>query len=72
MSAKARITSDFATQDDVAARLRISPSRTAELRRQLFDLHVTQPDGKLILVEVKNTARGSRRKQGVAGRAKKK
>ncbi|HEX6642828.1 MAG TPA: hypothetical protein VF215_17050 [Thermoanaerobaculia bacterium] len=50
MSSKARITADFATPSDVASRLRIPPSRVAELRRLLFELHITKPDGS---VEVK-------------------
>ncbi|HET8799059.1 MAG TPA: hypothetical protein VFO89_15300 [Thermoanaerobaculia bacterium] len=49
MSAKARITADFATQGDVASRLRIPPARAAELRRRVIDLHVRKPDGTTIL-----------------------
>jgi hypothetical protein len=44
MAAKARITSEFATPRDVASRLRIRPSRAAELRRQVIELHPRKPE----------------------------
>ena len=72
MSTKARITSDFATQSEVASRLRIPASRAAELRRRLFDLHVTQPDGSVVVMKVKGESRGKSRKGAVLARAKKK
>jgi hypothetical protein len=50
MTAKARITADFATPKDVASRLRIPPSRTAQLRRQLFDLHTVTVDKAPIVI----------------------
>jgi len=60
MAAKVRITSDFPTQAEVADFLRIPPSRAAELRRQLHDLHAAPPDER------------NRRKAAPAVRAKKK
>ena len=63
MSAKAHITADFATQRDVASRLRIPAARAAQLREQVFDLHLRKADGSIVGVEVKKT---------VATRAKKK
>jgi hypothetical protein len=77
MSAKARITADFATQNDVASRLRIPASRTDELRRQMFDLQIKKADGSVIFVEM-NKSDLSRRKSSRAvtasrvSRAKKK
>jgi hypothetical protein len=35
MATKARITAEFPTPSEVASRLRIPPSRVAELRRQI-------------------------------------
>jgi len=60
MSAKARITADFATQGDVASRLRISASRTAELRRQLTDLQILNADGSPLVIKFKLAANTSR------------
>jgi hypothetical protein len=71
MSTKARITSEFATQGEVASRLRIPATRTAELRRQLFELHVTQPDGSVV-VQMKSETRGKTRKGNASARTKKK
>jgi hypothetical protein len=43
MAAKARITADFATPSEVASRLGIPAARTAELRRQIFELKADVP-----------------------------
>jgi hypothetical protein len=72
MTTKARITSDFATPNDVASRLRIPASRAAELRRQLFNLHVTQPDGSVMIVEAKNMRSVKARKTAASARSNKK
>jgi hypothetical protein len=60
MTSKARITSDFPTPREVASRLRIPVDRAAELRRQLFDLYVTHPDGSITVIPVKNSAGGAK------------
>jgi hypothetical protein len=72
MTTKAHITSDFATPNDVASRLRIPAARAAELRRQLFDLHVTNPDGSITIVELKKIGAGKTRKTALPARSKKK
>jgi len=61
MTTKAHITSDFATPNDVASRLRIPASRAAELRRQLFELHVSKADDnakKIIYFSSAKTRKG--------------
>jgi len=60
MTSKARITSDFPTPRDVASRLRIPANRVAELKRQLFELHITRPDGSSSSVALKKTAAASK------------
>jgi hypothetical protein len=72
MSTKAHITSDFPTPDDIASRLRIAPSRAAELRQRLLELHVTRPDGTVVHMQMKRTPRPTARKSGATARAKKK
>jgi hypothetical protein len=62
MSAKARITADFATPSDVASRLRIPAARAAELRRQVIDLQYRKADGSMVLVEFKAPRASSSRK----------
>ena len=42
---KVWITGDFPRPDEVAAYLHLSASRASELRRRLFDLQVTKPNG---------------------------
>jgi hypothetical protein len=54
MSGKARITADFATPRDVASRLRIPAKRAAELRDQVYDLQLRNPDGSVVTVEFKS------------------
>lgn len=49
MSDKARITSRFPSEQEVAARLRLSSGRVAELRKQLNDLHTGRPDGANVI-----------------------
>jgi hypothetical protein len=73
MSSKARITSEFPSQRDVASALRISAHRAAELKRQLFDLHITHPDGSITVIEAKHSRKlktHSARKKPVAGGTK--
>jgi hypothetical protein len=77
MSAKARITADFATPSDVASRLRIPAARAAELRRQVIDLRYRKADGSVVLVEFKGPRAGSPAKiaktpPGKSARSKKK
>jgi hypothetical protein len=82
MSAKARITADFATPSEVAERLRIPASRAAELRRQMIDLQFTPTvkgdEDSIVIHEFKaprQAATGKKAKQatiGGASRAKKK
>jgi len=72
MSTKTRITSDFATPNDVASRLRIPAARVAELRRQLFDLHMTQQGGSVMVLPRKNGRRENSRKAAALTGAKKK
>ena len=59
MTAKARITSEFATANDVADRLRIPAHRVDELRRQMYDLAITHPNGGITIFEIKHS-RGSK------------
>jgi hypothetical protein len=54
MSEKVRITAAFPTEKEVASRLRLSAGRVAELRKQLYDLHITHPDGSVTVVEFKS------------------
>jgi hypothetical protein len=68
MPAKALITADFATPSDVASHLRIPASRVAELRRLLFDLHITEPDGSVEVIRRKS----ARKMSSVRAAAKKK
>jgi hypothetical protein len=56
MPSKARITADFATPGDVASRLRIPASRVAELRRLMFDLHITKPDGSVEVKQMRSSS----------------
>ena len=74
MSSKARITSEFPSEREVASRLKLSTGRAAELRKQLYDLYIIQPDGTLTLAGFK-TARsaakvgpGRKRVKSVRGR----
>jgi hypothetical protein len=53
MSTKAQITSDFPTPDEVASHLRIAPSRAAELRQRLLELHLTRPAGTVVRMQMK-------------------
>ena len=62
MSAKARITADFATPSDVASRLRIPAARAAELRRQVIDLQFRTADGSIVVAEFKAPQASSSRK----------
>ena len=72
MAAKAHITSDFATPSEVASHLGIPPSRTAELRQRLLDLHVAKSDGTVMIFRAKNVAHSSTRRGGTSRHAKKK
>jgi hypothetical protein len=72
MATKVRITSDFPTQADVASRLRISPARVAELRRQLLDVQATQPNGTAVLMPVKRVPETKIRTGVASTRSKKK
>lgn len=49
MSGKARITSQFPSEQEVATRLRLPSGRVAELRQQLYDLHTARPDGATVI-----------------------
>ena len=60
MSSKARITSEFPSEQEVASRLKLSSGRAAALRKQLYDLHVTHPDGSVTIVEYKRPRSGSK------------
>lgn len=51
MSSRVRITSAFPTERDVATRLRLSSGRSAELSKQLYDLHISNPGGSFTVVE---------------------
>ncbi len=57
MSSKARITSVFATEEQVASRLRIPTGRVAELRR-MYNLYIAHPDGSATVVKNKRSRRG--------------
>jgi hypothetical protein len=58
MSSKVMITSEFPTSSEVAARLGISPSRAAELKRWVYEMHGLDPEG--------NDARPANRKRRAA------
>jgi hypothetical protein len=74
MPPKARITSDFPTPTEVASWLQIPEDRAAELRRQLFDLHVTHPDGSSTVIHAKDsggTGAGGRNHKKTSGARRK-
>lgn len=54
MSEKVRIRTDFPTEKQIASQLKLSAGRVAELRKQLFELHVTHPDGSVTIFDVKS------------------
>lgn len=60
MSSKARITSPFPSEQEVASRLKLSSGRVAQLRKQLYDLHITHPDGSVTILEFKNARSGAK------------
>jgi hypothetical protein len=45
MSSKARITSEFPSEQELVSRLKLSFRRAAQLRKQLHDLHADHPNG---------------------------
>jgi hypothetical protein len=59
MSSKARITSVFATEEQVASRLRIPTGRVAELRR-MYNLYIAHPDGSATVVKNKRSRRNGK------------
>jgi len=71
MSGKAHITAEFATPADVATRLRIPATRTAQLRRLMADVVIRMPDGSVNVFEVKRSGNtsGRNRSKGPASPA---
>ena len=54
MSSKARITSEFPSSQEVASQLKLSSGRVAKLRKELYELHITHPDGSATIVDIRN------------------
>jgi hypothetical protein len=69
MSAKARITAEFATPSDVASRLRIPASRAAELRLMVIDFESQRPGGSIASIRTKASRPQKAVKTAATGRA---
>jgi hypothetical protein len=59
MTPKARITSEFATERQVASRLRIPTGRVAELRR-MFKIYIAHPDASATVARNKRSRRNGK------------